>query len=393
MVVKLSSNTNCIEMHLPADAYELQDALDKLRLYNSSEVDCHIEKCNYLEELDGMDFKDDIFKINAFAQRIEFDHPDAEIQRAMIAAMLTADGNRSLDTLLKVTFTTNLTVFPCKDYMDYGEYVIENNLLDDISDIPDKAIPYIDTYEVGKEMAEREHGIFAGGFYCIPDVDAVEELEITIQKPVESFFCLTLAPRGTDPDKTGEKYYLPQDAGRIAEYAHDIGVDIGDLEIVGFKSALPRAEPPATTDIQNVYIYQALANKLRDHLTHIGVVILKAVMESKPPMSAGEIVDLIDKVHRYNFDNKVFTLNDYGYKYLTGIVPGNCNMDMFSSCRLSDIGEKLCEEKNCHVTDYGAISNIDQKLYSMVTIQDQTDDEEYYNSSDKQLTEEDIGMG
>ena len=45
------------------------------------------------------------------------------------------------------------------------------------------------------------------------------------------------------------------------------------------------------------------------------------------------------------------------------------------------------------MTDYGAISDIDQKLYSMVTIQDQTDDEEYYNSSDKQLTEEDIGMG
>ena len=103
MRVELRSMKYLTELLLPADRYEIQDALDKLRLYDSSEVRCRILACGAVPMLKGMDFEDDLYRINLLAERISGSEdyllsPTVENTSELIAAIIerNADviGNR-----------------------------------------------------------------------------------------------------------------------------------------------------------------------------------------------------------------------------------------------------------------------------------------------------------
>ncbi|SDB40468.1 hypothetical protein SAMN02910317_02017 [Ruminococcaceae bacterium FB2012] len=396
MRVELRNWKFTTELVLPADRYQLRDALDKLRLYNESKVDCKVVRCGAVPMLEGMKFDDDLYKINLLAERIDGCDNDTKIHNVMIQALLKENYDRSLDELITVTYTPDVPVFPCKSFYDYGEIVIDNEWFDEIKDVPEEAIPYLDTYTIGREMADREGGVFIDDYYVIPDNYEPIDMEITIEKPEQSFFCLTIAPKGRDAAKTGEIYYLPQDAGRIGEFAHDIGVEVDDLEIVGFKSALPNTAPPSDSDISKAYIYQAVAKKISTRLSSRGVIRLKAAMATQMPMSAGEINELIDRLHRYDFDTSVKSADDYGFRYMENIVNRQFDMNVVGDSSFAEIGEALLERKGCTVTDYGIISSLDGSLYGIISREpEQTEDgtEDCDEDYDDQPSEDDIEMG
>ena len=395
MKVQVRSTRYETELMLPADRYQIKDALDKLRLYNDSFVCCKIARCGVVPMLEGTVFNDDLYKVNLLAERINGSDGNTKIHNVMMQALLMDNYDRSLDELIAVTYTPDVPVFPCKSYYDYGEIVIDNEWLDEIKDVPDEAVPYLDTYTIGREMADREGGIFVGDYYVIPGNYEPIDMEITIEKPEQSFFCLTIAPKGTDSAKNGERYYLPQDAGRIAEFAHDIGVEVDDLEIVGFKSALSNTAPPPDSDISNAVVYQAVANKISSRLSNRGVIRLKAVMSTQPPMSAGEISELIDRLHRYDFDASIKSADDYGFRYMDNIVNRLFDMNAIGDSSFTEIGEAIMNRKGCTVTDYGVLSFIDKNLYGMITKeQEQTEDENCDEDYDETPSEDDdIGMG
>ena len=397
MRVELRNWKFTTELVLPADAYMLRDALDKLRLYNDSKVDCKVVRCGAVSMLEGMIFDDDLYKINLLAERINGSDNDTKIHNAMMQALLKENYDRTLEELITVTYTPDVPVFPIKSFYDYGEIVIDNEWLDEIKDVPDEAVPFLDTYTIGREMADREGGVFIDDYYVIPDNYEPIDMEITIEKPEQSFFCLTIAPKGTDAAKTGEIYYLPQDARRIAEFAHDIGKEIDDLEIVGFKSALPNTAPPPDSDISNAVAYQAVAKKISSRLSSRGVIRLKAEMSTHPPMSAGEINELIDRLHRYDFDTSIKGADDYGFRYMENIVNRLFDMNVVGDSSFIEIGEAILERKGCTVTDYGIISSIDGNLYGIISREpEQTEDEseDCDDDYDEQPSEDDdIGMG
>ena len=392
MRVELRSMKYVTELLLPADRYEIQDALDKLRLYDSSEVRCRILACGAVPMLKGMDFEDNLYRINLLAERISGSDGNTKIHNVMMSALLKESAHRTLDELIAVTYTPDVPVFPCKSYYDYGEIVIDNEWFDEIKNVPDEAVPYLDTYTIGREMADREGGIFIDDYYVIPVNYEPADIEITIGKPERSFFCLTVAPKGRDAEKTGEKYYLPQDAGRIAEFAHDIGVELDDLEIVDFKSALPNVQPPESSDINNAIVYQAVAKKISSRMSDKGVVRLKAAMSLRPPMSAGEISELVDNLHRYDFDAGISGPDGYGFFYLDRFINDRFDMNAIADSSFAEIGEAIMTRKGCSLTDYGLISSMDGSLYGMITKEPEQTNEDLEESDedcDEQPSEDD----
>lgn len=61
----------------------------------------------------------------------------------------------------------SIPVFPCKNYAEYGEVVLENDFLEELEDIPDELYELLDKEKVGRAMAEREGGVFVDGYYVV----------------------------------------------------------------------------------------------------------------------------------------------------------------------------------------------------------------------------------
>ena len=118
-------------------------------------------------------------------------------------------------------------------------------------------------------------------------------------------------------------------------------------------------------------------------------------MSTQPPMSAGEISELIDRLYRYDFDASIKSADDYGFRYMDNIVNRLFDMNAIGDSSFTEIGEAIMNRKGCTVTDYGVLSSIDGNLYSMITKeQEQTEDENCDEDYDETPSEDDdIGMG
>lgn len=393
MYVELWSLRHQENIRLPADSYEIRDVLDKLRMYEDPEV-CfaRITECSEIKELEGFEFRDiDVYLLNQLAKRIEQLDTKSSMQNIQMRALIMDDRKRSLTDLIKMTYTDCLPVYPCKDHIELGETAIDNDWLEEIKDIPDEALPYIDRYEVGKAVAEREGGFFVDKYYCLPSNYEEPDMDIAPDKPDGSFFRLLIAPKGSDAYEIGRWIALPQETGKIGGYASELNMQIDDLAIYDFRSALPKMQPPGM-DISHAYVYQILANKLTDHLKYNGIVRLKAVMETKPPMTPDQLNKLIDDLPRYDFNGFINTVDLFGYEYIAANLPQEFDALRLIDINLTEIGETILKIKDGHVTSYGTISGIDQKLFSVVVkandqeeTEDESDDEDMADEEETQM--------
>lgn len=383
-------------IRLPADPYEIRDVLDKLRMYEDTEVYfARITECNEIRELEGFEFRDiDVYLLNQLAKRIEQLDTKSSMQNIQMRALIMDDRKRSLTDLIKMTYTDCVPVYPCKDYIELGETAIDNDWLDEITDIPDEALSYIDRYKVGKTVAERDGGIFVDKYYCLPSSYEEPDMDIAPDHPDASFFRLLIAPKESDASKTGRWVTLPQEAGKIGGYASELNMEIDDLAIYDFRSALPKMQPPGM-DISHAYIYQILANKLTDHLKYKGIVRLKAVMETKQSMTPDQVNKLIDDLPRYDFNGYTNTADVFGYEYMTANLPRDFDVQRLIDIDMTDIGETILKIKDGHITSYGAISGMDQKLFSAVVKANDLEETEDEDESEDMAEEEnsDVTMG
>lgn len=387
MNVEIRSNRFKEYIRLPADPYEIRDMLDRLRLYENSTADCKVIKCGRVRQLEGIEFRDtDVYLLNQLAKRIaQLDIRTT--QDTQMNALIKADRDRSIPELIKMTYTDHVPTYPCSTYAELGEIAIENGWIDELEDVPDEAMPFIDLMAVGKAFAERDGGIFVDGCYCMPSSYEEPDMEITPDKPDPSFFRLLIAPKGSEAVKEGLWVSLPQEAGRIAEYASEHDIEIDDLAIYDFKSVLPKMKPPSM-DIANAYVYQILANKLTDSLKYQGIVRLKAVMDTKPPMTPNQVNKLIEDLPRYEFLGYIGSADLYGYDYLDNNLPREFDIQKLTSVDMTEIGETLMELKGAHLTPYGLIGGIDQQLFAPVVKeqeQEETEDEQEDIAEDDEI--------
>ena len=62
-------------VYLPTDTFNIRDELDKLRADENTQLHIRITNCDEVEELAGMEFDSDLYKMNFLAQRISNDEP------------------------------------------------------------------------------------------------------------------------------------------------------------------------------------------------------------------------------------------------------------------------------------------------------------------------------
>ncbi len=343
-----------VTVQLPKTSLELYDMLDKLGVDNKyCNVYMNIDDNRIPEEMCVGGFYDDIFKLNLLAQRLDEMSP---AYTAGFKAVLMAHEDYNLDDLILVTYGLEAyPIYPCRDYAELGEVVIDNNMIPEVENCPDELVKYLDKESIGRLAAEKFSGTFVGRYCCeVADYEP-PDMEITVDKPPRNEFQILVG----ETENTAQWYTMPYDGCYIEEQVYEL------------RSPLPYIE-----HVENLSKLNELAIKVAA-LDNAELVKLKAVMELREIDNAEETIEIIDSLSEFDFDTKLRDESEYGKKYLQELLPQDFNNEILEAANLVDIGSRILNAKGGMVTSYGIISGQGQELYApLCQEQEHNEDEE-----------------
>lgn len=367
---------------LPLHPFAIRDELDKLRADGDTALDIKIIGCKEVKALEGMSLKADLYKLNVLAQRLEQLDCEKSMQNIGIAALLQVKPYRSIDELIRMTYSDSISVNPCSSYEELGEMVIENDLLSELEDVPDNILPMIDKLWVGRTFSEREHGVFVNGFYCLPEEYEEPQIDIEVGRRDDVFFSLLLVPPTKDPDIYGQRFELPVFDNKLDEFSKEYGVPLDKMNYYSLESAVPLIFEP-----KNIEKLNNLAADLYT-LENNEIIKLKAVLQTLPAQTVSQVHEIVNDLDDYELDRRIRSYDDFGQEYLQRLLPPEFSARALEDTDLTDLGCNVLYMKRGTITSYGALSGKGEHLYTPIVDnwQEEAEDE---NESEH----EDISMG
>jgi len=343
-----------VTVQLPKTSLELYDMLDKLGVDNKyCNVYMNIDDERIPKAMCNGGFYDDLFKLNFLAQRLEQLTPS---YTAGFKAVLMAHEDYNLDDLILVTYGLDAyPIYPCRDYTELGEVVIDNNMIPEVENCPDELVKYLDKAEIGRLAAEQFKGTFVDGYYCEVSDYEQPDMEINISKPKRNEFQILIG----ETEKTAQWCPMPYNGEYTEEQVYEL-----------------RSPLPYIDHVENISKLNELAEKIAA-LDNADLVKLKAVMELGEIDDVSGTIDAIDSLSEFDFDPNLRNESEFGREYLLRILPQDFKTEIFDSLNTRDFGKRVLDAKEGLATSYGIISGQGQELYApLFREQEQTEDEE-----------------
>lgn len=360
---------NKLSANLPMTAFELQDILDRLRSADSV-VNFRIsvyENMNLPKSL-CRDFTADIYKLNLFAERYErLEFPE----KAAMESLLIANPDSSIDDMLVMTYgLDSVPVWPCKDYYELGEAMIENDMAEELRELPDEYIDLIDCDKIGRLVHDKENGMFVHNCYCIPSGYEQPNINIEIGRPEKYFFRLLIAPKPTGSESTEQfAQWLSLPCKNLNDIAKDLGIGrVQDMVYYDFQSSLPQITTQNFKNMNHIEELNALAEKLST-LSHADFVKLKAVIESQEFTEISDAAECLNCLDSYGFVGNICSADEFGKEYLSRNLPTNFDLSLLEEMDLQDFGNKILNCKGAVKTSYGVVCGNNMDLFSAITVQ------------------------
>ena len=246
------------ELLLPATDYEVKDGMQRTRAVGrENTVEVSILECDILPEL--QDIRLDTFsldELNFFAKRLSFlPNEELPVFYAVTEQIFNdADENPvSIKDLINCTYglDTVPVAHNVSNLSELGRFAFENELLSDLEDIPESAVPFLNAEQIGRVQQKNDNGVFEGRLY-IPTVhydrpEIYDGVTLPEEEPETSDFAIRLLVSGTpehikgDPVDRAIWLDLPMASDILANYAAAFNeADIVDCVYYDFESIIPQ---------------------------------------------------------------------------------------------------------------------------------------------------------
>lgn len=353
---------------LPANKNTVIDAMDRAKI--RGETFLRIATCDEIPELEGYEFEEEstLDELNFLAKRIEEISED-NTQILAYRALLRKPFDTVNEAINRTFNLETVPVYPCKDFYEYGEIVLDNELLEELREVPDEVYDLLDPEKVGRVMAERENGVFIGGYYIIADsYEPVLVYDEELPEQMEDWiFRLEIA--GNSSGKT-EILTLPASEKTIAEIPERLGEKrLEDCACVDFQSAIPQIDK-RILDSAEICSLNLFAKEFSE-MSRENAAKCKAILQNIMCSDVREILNVMQNIDRYEFDNCINDFSEYGEKYLLKMLPKGFDKEVLSGIGSVEFTRNLLAANGCKFTDYGVISGIDGHLFSPIKSSEQ----------------------
>lgn len=372
-------NDKVAYVKLPANKNDVIDALDRAKIYG--ETFLRIEECDEVPELAGYEFSEEptLEELNFLAKRLNEFSSDKEDFTSIIAyRALLKRGFGTIGEAINSTYNLEtIPVYPCKSLREYGEIVLENEMLEEFDDIPDEVYEMLDPEKVGRAMMKREGGVFIDGYYAIANsYEPYLEYDDVLPERMEDWiFKIEVAGIPESEEDLGrmktEIFTLPTDEDHMQDVAEALGKNnIEDCMIVNFESAVPQIQNDCFENIEDIYVLNDIAQKFSE-LSREDAAKFKAVLSAEKPSDLGNIENILFALNQYEADISINYASEFGAKYLSEMLPPDFDRSLLKGACTAEFAQKILSANDCAFTEYGVISKCGGHLYSMVEAPEQ----------------------
>ena len=365
---------------LPANKNAVIDALDRVKIYGKTFF--RIEECDEVPELAGYEFSEEpmLDELNFLAKRLEEIANDKEILAQTIAyRALLQRGFGTINEAINCTYNLEtIPVYPCKDLREYGEIVLDNDMLEELEDVPYELYDLLDPDKVGRAMMEREGGKFIDGYYAVPSSyePALVYDEELPERMEEWIFRLEITGNFTENKDDYEVLTLPADEENMQRAAEKFGEKyIVECVCVGFKSAISQISDVCFNSMDDIYAANAVARRYSE-LSREDAAKFKTVLEHELWRGWDKVNAIINALDSYEFDSSIKCSSEFGTKYLSKMLPPDFDRSLIDGALNDNFGSKILRANECVITGYGAVSHCGGHLYEIIEApeQEQTSD-------------------
>lgn len=382
------------ELALPAQSYEIQDALQKLRITSNRDASPRMEVCccEILPELTDVRLDSpSIQEINFLAQRLaQISDSEAIALRGVwkrlekagyleepVTAMELINMTYGLDTVMIAANVSN-------DY-ELGEFVLNGDLDDDLIRLSDKMVELLDMEAVGRWYRINQAGEFVGSHYVVAGEYQLQQIYDGIHLPAQEqekpfVFRLQVAESPVDDSmenlSTADWISLPIDrdeADRIALKHNERCIE--DCYYYGFESAIPQITAHHYGDMLSFVRLNRLALEIAQ-MKPSDQVKLKAVLEHEKPGTLETVQEVVDHLGEYQLDSRIGDADSYFKEYLLRHLDTRFDARWLDGLAVCTEGTNLMQRQGAAETDYGIVSARGGQLYALVPFEQEQAQEE-----------------
>lgn len=370
-------------LELPAKEYEIRDALQQIRAIGRSdgEIDITVLECPMIPELTDarIDFPT-LKEMEFFAKRLAaLDEDQQSILQAIAPKIFRLGENEivSIRDLINMTYGLDSVSVLSNVTNDeqLGEFVIESDMQEDVSSVPENAMYLLDKKRIGKLQREMDGGVFAGKLYVctdhfeMPKVYDGKTLPETSHEPWYAFRLLiaqTPVEESEDTAETAEWIFLPMtkiEANRIAKAHNEKCIE--DCVYFDFESSVPQINAEMFGSMADFDKLNTLAEQMAV-MSPADQVKFKAALCLEDSKNMDEVLDISEHLHEYELSTAAYEADDFFKEYLAHHLPTGFDSDWLHSLVAQGEGMRLLDHLGGKETAYGVISGRGRSLYELV---------------------------
>ena len=393
------------ELLLPAADYEIKDAMQRTRAGGrENTVEVSILECDILPDL--QDIRLDTFsldELNFFAKRLaSLPNEELPVFYAVTEQIFNdADENPvSIKDLINCTYglDTVPVAHNVSNLSELGRFAFENELLSDLEDIPESAVPFLNAEQIGRVQQKNDSGVFEGRLY-IPTVhydrpEIYDGVTLPDEESESSDFAIRLLVSGTpehikgDPVDRAIWLSLPVASDILANYAAAFNeADIGDCVYYDFESVIPQITSDMFGSMSDVQALNKLAAEI-SIMSESEQVKFKAVLDAGNTASIQDALNAAQNLWRYKFTAMPDTADAFFKNYVAENADSRFDSRWLGGLFARNEGERLLGRLGATLTDYGVVSARNGQLFEPVPY----DEPEVKELKSQALTEEKLDV-
>lgn len=372
-------------LDLPAMDGRIKDALQRLRAADHPDrpFDVSIRESPKLPELADITLlAPTLPELNFFARRLAF-MPDEDIlllKGVFLQRMAVGRYERGIPMkeLINLTYGLDMVMIASNVGSDeaLGRFVIEHDLNEDVSAIPESSRYLLDQAQIGKLQRKHEGGVFVDGCYVVAGEYELAEIydgthlpEIR-EEPEDAVFRLLVAQTPVDePEETmgnAEWISLPISPEKAAQIAHAQNeVCMEDCVYYDMDSAIPQIDDQVYGSMDHFVRLNQIAIQYQT-MTEPEQIKYKAVLEAEPCLTMEKALELASHLPEYEFTPSPCDEADFFKEYLSHHLDTHLDRRWLSSINARAPGARLLQRLGATQTEYGILSARGHSLYELV---------------------------